>query len=165
VTANPETHPSETQARRLENVHEQLTTALHQPEVAQRLRATPGENEWSAMQVMGHMAEMIPYWLNQCQRLIAATVETPHFGRTLEAPERLAGVERGTTGELDKLLSQLKDEIQGAANTIRHMSAVERSKTGLHLRRGVMTVAEVIEVFIVSHAEEHLKQVQETLRV
>jgi len=163
VTIDSEEHPGESHARRLESVYEQLTAVLRQPAVAQRLRAAVGEDEWSAVQVMGHMTEMIPYWLSHCRVLIAAPAEPPRFGRTLDAPERLAGVERGATGEPDDLLRRLNDEFQAAASAIRHMSAAERGKTGIHLRRGEMTVAEVIEVFIAAHAEDHLAQVRATL--
>ena len=162
MTAGTQENPGEAQARRLENVYEQLAAVLRQPDVAQRLRANPGESEWSAMQTLGHTVEMIPYWLSHCRTLIAAA-EPPRFGRTLDAPERLAGVEHGAAGTPDEFLRRLNDEVQAAATTIRHMSAAERGKTGLHLRRGEMTVADVIEVFIVAHAEEHLAQVQAAL--
>jgi uncharacterized damage-inducible protein DinB len=155
---------SEAQAQRLENVYEQVAAILRQPEVAQRLRTTLGENEWSAMQVLGHMVEMIPYWLSHCRALIAATGEPPHFGRAADAPERLAGVERGATGNPDELLRLLDEEVQAAAQAIRQMSPAEREKKGIHLSRGEMTVADIIEVFIVAHAEDHLAQVRAVLQ-
>ena len=164
MTTGTEELPGEAQARRLESVVEQLTTLLRRPEVALRLRAAPGENEWSAMQTLGHMSEMIPYWLSHCHMLISATAEPPQFGRTLDAPERLAGVERSATTNPDELLRRLNDEVQVAANAIRQMSAAERGKKGIHLRRGEMTVAGVVELLIVAHAEDHLGQVQAALR-
>lgn len=164
MTAGTEESSAEAQARRLESVYEQLAALLRQPQVAQRLRAAPGENEWSAMQTVGHMAEMIPYWLDHCRTLIAASGEPPRFGRTLDSPERLAGVERGAAGTPDEFLRLLDEEVRAAAQAIRQMSAAERAKTGLHLRRGQMTVADVVEVFIVAHAEEHLEQMRAALR-
>ena len=163
VTAGIQENPGEAQARRLESVYQELAALLHRPDVAQRLRAAPGESEWSAMQTLGHTVEMIPYWLSHCRTLIAATAGPPHFGRTLDAPERLAGVEHGAAGTPDEFLRRLNDEIQAAAQTIRSMSAAERGKKGLHLRRGEMTVADVVEVFIVAHAEEHVAQVRTAL--
>jgi hypothetical protein len=44
------------------------------------------------------------------------------------------------------------------------MSAADRGKKGIHIRRGEMTVADVVEVFIVSHAEDHLEQVRAALQ-
>jgi hypothetical protein len=153
---------TETQARRLENVGEHLRTLLRQPDVAQRWHTAQSDEVWSAMQTIGHMAEMLPYWLTHCRTLMAAA-EPPQFGRTLDAPERLAGVERGATAKPDDLLRQLNDEIQTTANAIRGLSAAERGKKGFHFRHGEMTVAEVVEVFIVAHAEEHLEQVRAAL--
>jgi uncharacterized damage-inducible protein DinB len=153
-------NPGEAQARRLESVDAQLATLLRQPEVLQRLRAAPGENEWSVTQILGHMVEMIPYWLDHCRRLIAATGEPPTFGRTLGSPERLAGVEQGARGEPEDLTRMLHEQVQAAARAIREMSPEERSKKGMHVREGEITVAEAIERFIVHHAEEHLAQVR-----
>jgi hypothetical protein len=164
MTLDTQTNLGETQARRLESVYEHLAAVLRQPEVAGRLRAAHGETEWSAMQVMGHTVEMIPYWLNHCHRLIAAAGEPPSFGRTLDAPERLAGVEHGARGDPGELLRLLHDEVQAAAQALRRMSAADFGKKGLHLRRGEMTVADVVEVFIVAHAEEHLAQVRAALQ-
>ena len=61
MTADAGANAGAAQARRLEQVYEQLETLLHHPDVAERLRAAPGEQEWSALQVVGHMVEMIPY--------------------------------------------------------------------------------------------------------
>ena len=164
MTADTGTHSSEAQARRLERVYEQLNTLLHDPDVVQRLRTAPGEHAWSALQVIGHMVEMIPYWLHHCHRLIAATGEPPLFGRTLDAPERLAGVELATTSDATELLRQLKQVVAAAAKDIRHISDADRSKTGIHVRQGTMTVAAVVEQLIVGHAEAHVVQVQDALK-
>src|SRR5262245_23367361 len=155
---------SETQAQRLERVYEQLNTLLNDAGVVPRLHTAPGEDAWSALQVIGHLVEMIPYWLDHCHRLIAATHEPPQFGRTLDAPERLAGVEAATTSDAAQLLSRLHQVVEAAAKDIRHMTEAERRKTGIHLRLGTMTVAEVVEQLIIGHAEAHVAQVEEALK-
>ena len=164
MTAHPTESPGETQAKRLERVSDEVAKLLREPKVASRLRASPGESEWSAMQTLGHMTEMIPYWLHHCRVLIAATGEVPTFGRTPGSPERLAGVARGAAAQPDEMLAQLQDEVRRAAGTIRSLSMAERSKRGINPERGEMSVADVIESFIVGHAEEHLAQVEGALR-
>ena len=52
MTTGTEENPGEAQARRLEGAYEQLAALMRRPDVAQRLRAAPGENEWSAMQTL-----------------------------------------------------------------------------------------------------------------
>ncbi len=163
MTASTDTNWGGAQAQRLERVYEQLAALLNQADVAQRLRTAPSANEWSAIEVLGHIIEMIPYWLDHCQRLIAAA-EPPRFGRALDAPERLAGVEQATTRDPDELLRLLNHEVQKAVTVIRRLSSAERGKTGIHLRQGEMTVAEVIERFIVAHAEDHLSQIRTALQ-
>jgi hypothetical protein len=164
MTTPPPESPSESQARRLERVYDEVARLLHEPGVTARLRAAPGENEWSAMQALGHMTEMIPYWLSHSHTLIAATGTPPSFGRTPGSPERLAGVAHGATAEPEALLGQLRAEVRAAADAIRKMSAADRAKRGINRERGEVTVAQVVESFIVGHAEEHLAQVQTALR-
>jgi hypothetical protein len=164
VTTPSAENPGEAQASRLERVYAEVAKLLREPGMAARLRTAPAENEWSAMQTLGHMAEMIPYWLHHCRTLIAATGGPPAFGRTAGSPERLAGVAHGGAADPDALLGQLQNEVRSGASAIRKLSAAERGKRGLHNSRGEMTVAEVIESFVVGHAEEHLGQVQAALR-
>lgn len=159
MAANSVNRPGEPQARRLESVNEQLTTLLVHSDAIGRLRAT-GDNEWSVLQILGHMVEMIPYWLGHCRVLIAATAEPPVFGRGPDAPERMAGIERGSNGDPKELLGLLNDEVEAAACAIREMSAAERSKKGIHIKLGEFTVADSVERFIVAHAEEHLEQIR-----
>lgn len=153
----------EAQAQRLERVYAEVARLLRESGVASRLRTPPGGNEWSAMQTLGHVTEMIPYWLNHCRTLIAATGTPPTFGRTPGSPERLAGVAHGASADPDALLRQLHEEVRAAAGMIRQLSTGERGKRGISTERGEMTVAQVIESFIVDHAEEHLAQVQTAL--
>jgi len=164
MTTDTGIHSSATQAQRLERVSEHVNTLLHDPDVVLRVRTAPGEHAWSALQIVGHLVEMIPYWLHHCHGLIAATHEPPQFGRTLDAPERLAGVEAANTSDTIELLRQLQQVVEAAAKDIRHMTEAERRKTGIHVRQGAMTVADVIEQLIVGHAEAHVIQVKETLK-
>jgi hypothetical protein len=162
VAANSVNRPGEPQARRLESVYEQLTTLLAHSD-ATRLLHTAGDNDWSVMQILGHLVEMIPYWLGHCRVLIAATGEPPVFGRGLGAPERLAGIERGSNGDPKELLGRLNEEVKAATRAIREMSAAERSKKGIHIKWGELTVADSMERCIVAHAEEHLEQIRAAL--
>ena len=158
------TNPGEAQAARLERVYDEVARLLRDPRVASRLRTAPGENEWSAMETLGHMTEMIPYWLSHCRVLMAAGPgELPTLGRAPGSPERLAGVAHGAAAGPDALLTELHGEVRSAANTIRRLSEAERGKRGVYPGRGEVSVADVVESFIVGHAEEHLKQVRAAL--
>lgn len=150
------------QARRLENVAQGVAQLLSAPMTTSAVKAADVQDEWSVMELLGHLVEMIPFWLHSCQTILAAD-SPPTFGRSLDAPERLAGVERGVTLALPTALAQLAAEIQQAAVTIRGMSDEQRRKKGSHVVRGELTVAEIIETLIVAHAEAHLAQLQTTV--
>lgn len=150
------------QARRLEAVYAQLVQRLSTPAAIQAWQAAESGKEWSVTEVLGHMVEMIPYWLASCQVIVTASTP-PSFGRTGDDPERLAAVKRGANTSPQTLLKLLQHEVQQAATTIRAMSDAQRSKTGIHLLRGEMSIAEIVEVLVVAHAESHLVQIQTAL--
>src|SRR5262245_62833298 len=108
VTTRAGESSGETQARRLEQVYDEVARLLRDGGVASRLRTAPDQDAWSAMQTLGHVTEMIPYWLNHCRVLISATGAPPKFGRKPGSPERLAGVAHGATAEPGALLAQLE---------------------------------------------------------
>jgi hypothetical protein len=58
----------------------------------------------------------------------------------------------------------LEAEIQAAARTLRQLTPAQRRKTGIHVKRGEMTVDEILEQLIVAHAEDHLVQVRTALQ-
>ncbi len=155
---------AETQAQRLEQVLQQLEIELQKPSAAQRFHHRAGESEWSAMQILGHMIEMIPYWLHDCQAIIAATDQPVKFGRGEDAPERLEGVESVANKSPEEILPLLRQEITNATRIIRAMSPAEREKKGVHIRNGEITVADIVENIVVAHAEAHLSQIDKALQ-
>jgi hypothetical protein len=155
---------AESQARRLEAVADQMTRLLRRPEVAWLLKHAPDVRDWSVMQILGHTVEMIPYWTRHVKAMAAAG--TPYrVGRAADSPERLAGIERGSSGDPEEMLGQLNREVRVTADVIRRMTVEERGRAGVYTKGGTITVAEAIEKFIVAHAEEHLSQVQAALRL
>ena len=153
------------QARRLAAALAHIRELVQRPHNAQRLRAAPGADEWTVLQTLGHCAEMIPYWLAQCRILIDAPgPASPRLGRALDDPGRLAGPARGAASDPDALQAQLQAEAQTGAATILALTSAERSKTGIHPRTGEMRVEDIVERFIVAHAEEHERQIRDALK-
>ena len=153
---------AEGQAARLETANREIAALLRRPDVAQRLRAA-GQDEWSALEIVGHMNEMIPYWMGHIHALAAAAGAPPQFGRAIDAPERLEGVQRAAKANPEELLGVLDREIRAAAADIRRMPATERAKKGIHSRIGEVTVAGAIEQLVVDHAEAHVEQLKQAI--
>jgi uncharacterized damage-inducible protein DinB len=153
---------AEGQASRLESVNRQLAALLRRPDTAERLRAA-GPDEWSTVQILGHMIEFINYWMSAIHALSVATGEPPRFGRSIDAPERLAAVQTGAASESEALLRQLDSAITAAASDIRAMTPAQRARTGIHNRLGEIAVSNAIDELVVGHVEAHLAQINQTL--
>jgi hypothetical protein len=154
------TDSSEVQARRLESVRTQLMALTQQVADMQHWYAVPKENEWSAMQIMGHMVEMIPHWMGAIDQLISSNTVSPQFGRDLSDAGRLQGVEAGVLKTPDEMINRLGYEMDLAVDAIRNMTEIQRGRIGVHVKYGEMSVADLIELLIVAHAEEHLEQIR-----
>ena len=155
-------HSAEGQAQRLERAASQMADLLRRPEAAERVRAA-GPDEWSAVQVIGHVRELVPYWMGQMRVLVSASGAPPFFGRSLDAPERLEAVAHGAASDPEELLRQMAEAVSAGAAEVRAMTTEQRAKKGVHNRRGEATVAEFIEALVVAHVEEHVAQIEAAL--
>jgi hypothetical protein len=153
---------AEGQAQRLEAARSEAAAIVRRPDVAQRLRAA-GPEEWSALQILGHMAELATYWPAEIGALAQTTGATAGFGRSPDAPERLAAVQHGAVTDPEVLLSELDTAVASAASRIRAMTPEQRERVGRHQRLGEMSVAQALNKLVVSHFEEHVTQMKQVL--
>lgn len=122
----------------------------------------PAEGEWSVRELAAHEAEICAYWAQQLT-YVKANPGKP-FGRTAEDPDRIKYVEDHKNDPIDNLRSAIKLGADQAAAALRTFNAEEWSSiTGVHSRRGVMDMDFISELFLAGHAEEHLKQLDETI--
>jgi hypothetical protein len=121
------------------------------------------ESDWGPKEVLAHVAEMLGFWPGQVDAILAspASGEPPGFGRVSTDENRIRRV-----GE-DRLLpaGELFDRIGvGARDVAARMAALGRddqARSGVHVRLGEMTIPAIYERFIVSHLEEHVRQLDE----
>jgi threo-3-hydroxy-L-aspartate ammonia-lyase len=129
----------------------------------------PGATErWEAGQVWAHLAEFPHYWLGQIAAILDARADGRAdpipFGRTKTDPGRLAAIERDRDQDPEALLRRVTDGIAAAETTIRDWQPDAWRAIGMHPRRGVMTVGEILDSFVIGHLEEHADQL-DLLRV
>src|SRR6266536_3853658 len=92
MTTNPAVEHAAEQANRLEVAASAIAALVRQPANAHHLRPKPGSNEWNVLEIAGHCAEMIPYWIAQNHLIIAASgPQLPRIGRALDSEIRLSG--------------------------------------------------------------------------
>src|SRR5207248_3390848 len=66
-----------------------------------KLYKTPVENEWSIMQNLAHIAEIMPYWANEIEKLVAKPAQ--NFGRTMQHEVRLQAIREHGSDRLQQM--------------------------------------------------------------
>jgi hypothetical protein len=151
VTGHTTKSSGQARAKRIEQVYDEVANLLQGPGVASRLRTSPAATEWSAIQTLGHMTEMIPHWLHHCRMLIEATgppdvrAYPEVVGATGEGgprcerrPRRVAAsAARGSSGGGERDPTALHGRAQQARRRApgQHLSAQDAAAAGAARRR------------------------------
>jgi hypothetical protein len=133
----------------------------------------PGpESSWGPPEILAHVSEMLPYWLGEIERILdghrrAATMTSPPepvpFGRTESDPVRIALIGRDRTIPIRELIARIEADAERIATRLESLTDSEAAQAGLHPTRGVLTVTELLEPFIVGHLEGHIRQLRQQL--
>lgn len=125
---------------------------------------TEPEASWGPLEVLAHLAEMLPFWLGELERVVDGDGVTPAtFGRVADDAIRLGVIERDRTLPARALFARVDTGLWAWMERMPQLTDVERGKSGLHPRLGEMPAARIAERFVLGHAEEHLAQLQEIL--
>ncbi len=118
-----------------------------------------GEERWDAGQVWAHLAEFVPFWELQVRKIVDAHSSEPvAFGRTKADPQRNEVIERDRNVPTEVLLRRITDQIKALGQTLEALPAEAWRARGLHSRLGEMSMAQIMEHFLVGHLEEHADQ-------
>ena len=151
-------HPGERCAREIDRLTRDLLAALA-PAEADRRYAAPAADSWSAIEVLAHAVEFVPYWADQAAAVSARTddAERP-FGRTHDDPVRIAAVREHARDRYETLASRLGEVAERSASTLRAIHPADWSRTAVHARRGSMSVEQIVQQFLLDHLAEHTAQ-------
>jgi hypothetical protein len=118
----------------------------------------PTGEQWDAGQVWAHLAEFVPYWIDQ----LSAVADTwrpgglpPPFGRTKADPGRVAAIQRDRREDPVRLLGRLEAQL-GQLRPF--LQQVNFDTVGRHPTLGAMPMPVAIEEFLVGHLEQHADQ-------
>jgi uncharacterized damage-inducible protein DinB len=129
------------------------------------IRWNPTEDEWSIMQIMAHIVEALPYWVDEIEQL----VETPgkQWGRNHLQERRLQAVKPETVDaisveEIVKELQLVKQTVQaGIENLTPEQLAAEASSVNPNF--GTKPLSFIIDHLIDQHVNKHEGQIQRNL--
>jgi hypothetical protein len=113
---------------------------------------------WDRRQVLAHVAEMLPYWVEQVE-LVAAGDQVP-FGRLTSNPERIAAIERDRREDPSRLLDRVDEGLGVVLALLDRLDDGALARSGRHQVLGEMTVAAIVDRFLVDHLEEHADQLE-----
>jgi hypothetical protein len=117
--------------------------------------------QWDAGQAWAHVAEFVPYWQGEVEHVVAGATrgEGPvPFGRTSADPGRVGAIEAGRHEPPTEQMARLSGALTLLRSYLVGLTDDEWSARGVHTRLGEMTVAKIVERFIVGHLEEHADQ-------
>jgi uncharacterized damage-inducible protein DinB len=117
-----------------------------------------GPDEWTAAEVCGHIAEMLPYWAARAKE-VAATPGTG-FGRGLEDAGRLAGPAEGGRLDRHQTVERLRHATTEACTMIRTLPDEAFAIEGTSAGRGPMTIRQMLDDLVIDHLESHVEQVR-----
>ena len=145
---------------RLEVVERRLEAHAARPVPSAQTDPDPATGErWTAGQVWGHLAEILPYWTTQI-RLVqgGAPGELKGFGRVPSDPGRLEGIERGARESADVLMDRVRAATLDLGEFLRSMDERGWTARGRHVTLGEKDVGSIVEDYMIGHLESHADQ-------
>jgi hypothetical protein len=119
--------------------------------------------QWDAGQAWAHVAEFVPYWQAETQKVVAAAErgeEPVPFGRTSADPGRVGAIETGRHEPPAAQMTRLSRALAHLRSYLLALDEAAWSSRGVHARLGEMTVAQIVDRFVVGHLEEHAEQLE-----
>jgi hypothetical protein len=125
---------------------------------------TGPEASWGPLEVLAHVAEMLPYWLGQARLVMDGSGDPVPFGRTAEDPTRLSAVEHDRKLPVHELLERIDAAATRYQRELADVTDDALASVGVHPRLGEMSVEALFERFVTAHADDHIGQLRTLLR-
>ena len=123
-----------------------------------KLYKTPVENEWSIMQNLAHIVEIMAYWANEIEKLVARPGQ--NFGRTMQNEGRLQAIREHSSDTLEQIKTALPRSYSRLQEVLGKLKDSDLQLTGIHSRYGEKPLDWFIEEFVTQHLINHLEQIR-----
>ena len=128
-----------------------------------QLYTAPAENEWTIMQSLAHIVEIMPYWANEIDQLVKAPGQK--FGRVMTDEKRLQAIADHGQDELREAQAALPGSYARLQEVLAGLTDADLTKTGVHSKYGEKPLEWHIREFVTDHLRNHLTQLEECLKV
>ena len=123
-----------------------------------KLYKVPVENEWSIMQNLAHVVEIMPYWGNEIEKLVACPGQ--NFGRTMQHEGRLQAIREHSSDTLEQVKAALPGSYARLQEVLDKLRDSDLALTGIHPRFGEKPLDWFIEEFVTQHLINHVEQIK-----
>lgn len=122
---------------------------------------TEPEASWGPRELLAHVAEALPFWLGELERIVDGPAPGPTpFGRVADDVARVGLIARDRTLPLRVLFARVDAGLRGWSERLSTLTTEERARVGLHPRLGEVTVDRMLDRFVLGHAEDHVTQLE-----
>ena len=127
--------------------------------MAERFDHAP-EAAWGPPEVLAHVAEMLPYWQGEVERILAGQPGPVPFGRIGTDPVRVAIIERDRSLPVGELYERIETGFDRWSRRLPTLTPDDWSALGAHPIRGDLSITAILERLILAHTEEHAEQLE-----
>jgi hypothetical protein len=125
---------------------------------------TEPEASWGPREVLAHVAEMLPFWLGELERVVDGDGGAPvPFGRVADDASRIGLIARDRSLPLRVLFARIDAGLGLWLERLPTLTETDAGRIGQHPRLGEMPVGRIAERFVIGHGEEHVVQLEEIL--
>ena len=121
------------------------------------------EAQWGPPEVLAHVAEMVPYWQGEMERVLAGSLEPVPFGRIASDPIRIGILGRDRSLPPRELYDRTIAALDRLERRLSSLTPADLTRRGLHPTRGEMTVGAMPERFVIGHLADHVVQIETLL--
>jgi hypothetical protein len=124
----------------------------------------PSEQEWSLLEVLAHVEEVVEYWGSECQRLISAPGAS--WGRGMDDPARIDAVKNAHTRTFDEIKEGIAKAKTYTLAVFDRLKEVDLAIESPHRnpKFGIKPMRFLVDHFLVEHLEKHVTQVNRVKR-
>lgn len=126
--------------------------------------ARPAAEEWSAVEVLAHVAEFMPFWTSQAVAVAKREQDGEPFGRTRDDPGRLAPIAEHGKDNVATATKRVRDALEQAVSNLREIDPARWERTGKTPQGELETVRQIIRTRVIAHLEEHANQAEAAVR-
>ncbi len=123
-----------------------------------KLYIYPADGEWSIMQLLAHINEIMPYWADEVEKLVAKPGQ--NFGRVMSDETRLKAVSDFGEIELNQARATLPTNYIRLYTVLSQLKDSDLALTGTHSRYGQRGLDWFIQEFVTGHLHNHLNQLR-----